>query len=109
MQKIEAYEKNSPLAFGQKGFQNDALDNQEIVLKIAQLRYKRAQLLGYETHAHFVLEERMAKTPETVRTFLEDLLKKHYLPPKRNLKNSKILQKTRSHRSFGKMGQCLLL
>ena len=68
--------KQLALAFGQKGFQNDNLDNQDIVLKITQLRYKRAQLLGYETHAHFVLEERMAKTPETVRTFLEDLLEK---------------------------------
>ena len=68
--------KELALAFGQKGFQNDSLDNQAIVLKITQLRYKRAQLLGYETHAHFVLEERMAKTPETVRTFLEDLLEK---------------------------------
>ncbi|MDB9954154.1 M3 family metallopeptidase [Flavobacteriaceae bacterium] len=68
--------KELALAFGQKGFQNDALDNQDIVLKITQLRYQRAQLLGYETHAHFVLEERMAKTPETVRNFLEDLLEK---------------------------------
>ena len=72
--KNRGLRKKLALAFGQKGFQNDALDNQEIVLKIAQLRFKRAQLLGYETHAHFVLEERMAKTPETVRNFLEDLL-----------------------------------
>lgn len=68
--------KELALAFGQKGFQNDSLDNQAIVLKITQLRYKRAQLLGYQTHSHFVLEERMAKTPETVRSFLEDLLEK---------------------------------
>ena len=74
--KNRALRKKLALAFGQKGFQNDALDNQAIVLKIAQLRYKRAQLLGYQTHSHFVLEERMAKTPETVRTFLEDLLEK---------------------------------
>ena len=68
--------KKLALAFGQKGFQNDAFDNQAIVLKITKLRYKRAQLLGYHTHAHFVLEERMAKTPETVGSFLEDLLSK---------------------------------
>ncbi|MEP5253624.1 MAG: M3 family metallopeptidase [Winogradskyella arenosi] len=63
-------------AFGRKGFQNDALDNQDIVLKIATLRFKRAQLLGYETHAHFVLEERMAETPEKVTSFLNELLEK---------------------------------
>ena len=74
------------LAFGQKGFQNDALDNQDIVLKITQLRYKRAQLLGYQTHAHFVLEERMAKTPETVKTFLEDLLSKALPAAKKEFK-----------------------
>ena len=74
--KNRVLRKELALAFGQKGFKNDNLDNQEIVLKIAQLRYQRAQLLGYLTHAHFVLEERMAKTPETVGDFLEDLLEK---------------------------------
>ena len=74
--KNRALREKLAIAFGQKGFQNDNLDNQDIVLKIAKLRYQRARLLGYETHAHFVLEERMAKTPETVRNFLEDLLEK---------------------------------
>ncbi|WP_179319229.1 M3 family metallopeptidase [Winogradskyella helgolandensis] len=63
-------------AFGRKGFQNNELDNQDIVLKIAQLRFERAQLLGYQTHAHFVLEERMAETPEKVTSFLNELLEK---------------------------------
>ena len=63
-------------AFGRKGFQNNDLDNQAIVIKIAQLRYERAKLLGYKTHAHFVLEERMAETPEKVKTFLNELLDK---------------------------------
>ena len=74
--KKRALRKELALAFGRKGFQNDALDNQEIVLRIAQLRFKRAKLLGYNTHAHFVLEERMAKTPKNVCDFLEDLLEK---------------------------------
>ena len=74
--KKRALRKELALAFGRKGFQNDALDNQEIVLKITQLRFKRAKLLGYNTHAHFVLEERMAKTPKNVCDFLEDLLEK---------------------------------
>jgi peptidyl-dipeptidase Dcp len=63
-------------AFGSKGFNNNDLDNQNIVLKLAQLRFERAQLLGYKTHAHFVLEERMAETPEKVNTFLNELLEK---------------------------------
>ena len=68
--------KKMALAFGSKGFHNDQLDNQENVLAIAKLRHERAQLLGYKTHAHFVLEERMAKTPETVNHFLNELLEK---------------------------------
>tara|TARA_R110002012_G_scaffold318227_1_gene536112 strand:+ start:51602 stop:53617 length:2016 start_codon:yes stop_codon:yes gene_type:complete len=68
--------KELSIAFGSKGFHNDALDNQENVLKIARLRHERAQLLGYKTHAHFVLEERMAETPEKVQEFLNELLAK---------------------------------
>lgn len=68
--------KRLSLAFGSKAFKNDELDNQDIVFKIANLRFKRAQLLGYDTHAHFVLEERMAKTPEKVKSFLNELLEK---------------------------------
>ncbi len=68
--------KKLSIESGKKGFRGDHLDNQNNVLKIAQLRFQRAQLLGYKTHAHFVLEERMAKTPQKVESFLEDLLTK---------------------------------
>ena len=68
--------KELSMAFGSKGFHNDELDNQENVLEIAKLRYERATLLGYKTHAHFVLEERMAETPEKVHSFLNELLEK---------------------------------
>ncbi len=68
--------KELSLAFGSRGFHNDDLDNQENVLKIAKLRYKRAKLLGFDSHAHFVLEERMAETPEKVDSFLEEMLEK---------------------------------
>ncbi|WP_031426292.1 M3 family metallopeptidase [Flavimarina sp. Hel_I_48] len=68
--------KELSIAFGAKGFHGDALDNQENVLKIAKLRQERAVLLGYKTHAHFVLEERMAKSPQQVENFLDEMLKK---------------------------------
>ncbi|MBL7472841.1 M3 family metallopeptidase [Robertkochia sediminum] len=64
------------LAFGSKGFQDNERNNTGIILKIVNLRHERALLLGYQSHAHFILEERMAKTPEEVNNFLEDLLKK---------------------------------
>ncbi|MCG2461740.1 M3 family metallopeptidase [Flavobacteriaceae bacterium F89] len=68
--------KNLALAFGSKGFHGDALDNRETILKTVNLRYERANLLGYKTHAHFVLEERMAETPQKVHAFLSELLEK---------------------------------
>ena len=68
--------KKMAIAFGAKCFQNNEQDNQAIVLKMAKLRFDRANLLGYATHAHFVLEERMAQTPEKVTSFLQDLLAK---------------------------------
>lgn len=68
--------KEISIAAGKKAFQNNEFDNQAITLQIAKLRYERANLLGYETHAHFVLEERMAQHPDQVKTFLNDLLAK---------------------------------
>ena len=68
--------KKMTLAAGSKSFKGDDLDNQNNVLQIAKLRHERANLLGYKTHAHFVLEERMAQTPETVLKFSNELLEK---------------------------------
>ena len=71
-----ALRKKLAIAFGARAFQENEYDNQGNVLKIAKLRHRRAKLLGYQSHAHFVLEERMAKTPEKVNSFLKDLLEK---------------------------------
>ncbi|KAB5485505.1 MULTISPECIES: M3 family metallopeptidase [Flagellimonas] len=68
--------KELSIAFGSKGFHKDELDNQKNILKIVSLRHERANLLGYATHAHFVLEERMAETPQKVMDFLNELLEK---------------------------------
>ncbi len=68
--------KEISIAYGKKAFQNNAYNNEAIVKKIVALRHERANLLGYETHAHFVLEERMAQNPNQVLTFLNDLLTK---------------------------------
>jgi len=71
-----ALRKELALAFGSKGFHKNEQDNQDNVLEIVKLRYERALLLGYKNHAHFVLEERMAETPEKVNAFLQELLEK---------------------------------
>jgi len=68
--------KEMAIAAGKKGFQQNANNNESIVLRIVELRCNRAQLLGYKSHAHFVLEERMAESPEKVTSFLNDFLEK---------------------------------
>jgi peptidyl-dipeptidase Dcp len=68
--------KEIAIAAGKKGFQNNDFDNQENVKRIVALRHQRAQLLGYASHSHFVLEERMAQNPNNVQSFLNDLLEK---------------------------------
>lgn len=75
---VLTYSKNRQLrkeifmANSSKSFGGD-FDNQANVLLITKMRHERAQLLGYQTHAHFVLEERMASEPAKVNAFLEDL------------------------------------
>lgn len=62
-------------AMQNKGNNSNANDNNEIVKKIASLRLQRANLLGYPTHAHYVLEEQMAQNPDNVNKLLNDLWK----------------------------------
>lgn len=68
--------KEIAIANGKKGFQNNKFNNEQIVLDLVKLRNQRAQLLGYKSHAAFVLEERMAQNPEKVFEFLNNLLAK---------------------------------
>ena len=47
-----------------RGDNNNDTDNKDIASQIAQLRAERAAIMGYKTHAHFILEDNMLKTPE---------------------------------------------
>jgi peptidyl-dipeptidase Dcp len=69
-------------AYISRGSNNDTLDNKEIVSEIVSLRAQRAALLGYRTHAHYVLEENMAKEP----TKVYELLNKLWVPAVRRAK-----------------------
>ena len=60
-------------AFGKKGFQENDNNNEKIILRLIYLKKDRANLLGYKSHANFVLEERMAKSEKVVNKFLDDL------------------------------------
>ena len=58
-----------------RGNNNDEFDNKELVLTIMNLRSEKAKLLGFKTHAEYVISNNMALTPEKVYTFLEDIMK----------------------------------
>ena len=68
--------KELALANGKKSFNNNEFDNQNLIKEIISLKQEKAKLLGYENYADYVLEERMAKSPIQVKSFLNELLEK---------------------------------
>jgi len=93
------YASNRPLrekmgkVFGARGFNKNENSNEKYILDIVNLRYQRANLLGFESHAHFVLEERMAENPGKVKDFLNDLLIKAKPAAKKDFKKVESLAK----------------
>lgn len=73
-----ALRKELSTAFGKTGFQENENNNEKLILDIVQLRQERAQLLGYSSHAAFVLEERMAESETNVKQFLNKLKSKAF-------------------------------
>ena len=71
------YSENRPLRekvwkmFVNRGDNADARDNNAIITEVLQLRAERAKLLGYPTHAHWRLENAMAKNPENAMKLME--------------------------------------
>lgn len=59
------------LAYYGRGDNGNANDNKAIIKEILQLRQQKAKLLGFDSFAHFVLDEKMAKTPEAALELLE--------------------------------------
>lgn len=74
------------IANATKCFSDGENDNKKLIIEIANLRKKRALLLGYKSHADFVLQERMAQSPENVLNFLTELLEKALPQAKKQLK-----------------------
>lgn len=62
-------------AYQNRGNNGNEHDNRSNVVQLANLRSERARLLGYQSHAAYVLEERMAKKPEEVYRLLDQLWK----------------------------------
>ena len=85
-------------AYYGRGDNNNENDNKAIIKEILQLRQQKAKLLGFESFAHFVLDEKMAKTPEAAL----DLLNKIWEPAvKRAAEEKAELQKIADREGAG--------
>ncbi len=80
-------------AFYMRGNNDNDSDNKKNIERIISLRLERANLLGYSSHADYVLDERMAKTPENVNKLLADLWK--YALPKAKEESAELLDMAR--------------
>ncbi|MGZ5284068.1 MAG: M3 family metallopeptidase [Kaistella sp.] len=85
--------KEVALANGKKSFNKNEFDNQALIKEIISLKQEKAQLLGYKNFAEYVLEERMAKSPDQVTSFLNELLEKAKPYAEKEIEELKILAK----------------
>ncbi len=69
------YRKEILEAYLNRGNNNNATDNKDVVAKLVAKRLEKANLMGYICYADYVLEDRMAKTPQNVYTLLDDIWK----------------------------------
>ena len=60
--------------YSNRGNNGDEFDNKATVLRIMELRIEKAKLMGYESPAAFILEDKMAHDPATVDAFLGDIM-----------------------------------
>lgn len=61
------------MGYAMRGDNDNERDNKRILARTAALRAEKAKLMGYPTHAHFVLSDNMAETPDRVMSFLEEV------------------------------------
>jgi peptidyl-dipeptidase Dcp len=97
-QPFITYAENSSLreklwrAYNSRAYR-DQYSNENLTKEFAKLRYERARLLGFDNHAQFVLEERMAETPAKVVSFLNRLLEKAKPAALREMEEVRALKK----------------
>jgi peptidyl-dipeptidase Dcp len=62
-------------AYAMRGDNDNEADNKTTVTRVVQLRAERAALMGYESHAHFVLSDNMAENPDNVYSLIDQIWK----------------------------------
>jgi peptidyl-dipeptidase Dcp len=79
------------LAYGSRCTHDNEYNNLDIVRQLVNLRLQRAQLLGYRTHADFMLKNRMAETKEAVYSMLNHLIEAYMPTARREVEETKAL------------------
>lgn len=70
---VRELRKKMLLASGSRCNHDNEFDNKQIISRLIELRLEKAKLLGFNTHAEYILQERMAETPEKVWKFIDEL------------------------------------
>lgn len=70
---IRPLRKEMKMAYIMRGDNNNEYDNKSIIKKIVDLRLERANILGYNNHAEYILEENMTQAPDNVYSFLDGI------------------------------------
>ena len=78
-------------AYSSRGNHGDEHDNNAIVLEIMKLRTEQANLLGFKTSAEYLLDDKMARTPETVDNFLKPIMDASMVKARAELKDMEAL------------------
>jgi peptidyl-dipeptidase Dcp len=86
-------------AYSSRAFRANNYDNNQNVLKIANLRLEIARILGFSTFAEMILGDRMADTPEKVEKFLEELYQASKQAAFRDFENIRKLAESQGHTS----------
>jgi peptidyl-dipeptidase Dcp len=61
------------MGYAMRGDNDNEYDNKEILSRMAALRAEKARIMGYPTHAHFIIDDNMAELPDRVLSFLEQV------------------------------------
>ena len=76
--EIRNLRKKISKAYGSRGFKKNENNTIQVIQEIINLRYKRSKILGYESHAEFVLEERMSLSEKKTNDFIKNLFIKSF-------------------------------
>jgi peptidyl-dipeptidase Dcp len=77
--------KKMLIASGTRGMNGNKNDNRDLIKRLTALKLEEANLIGFPTYAAYVLDNRMAETPERVNTFLKELSDAYLTPAKKDV------------------------